>query len=165
MKIKEVATRAGVSHQAVYKRLKARGIRAESLTDKETGELTAEGLSIMIELYPQLKVEQPQPEVAQPSEPPQLVESLSGEVARLREALSNAEARIVALTDERDYLRKMLDHSQEMEALRTRIDVLEAGQRANKAQALTDGSEQRQQRGGLLSWIRGRGRGRGTGEG
>lgn len=162
MKIRDVATMAGVSHQAVYKRLKARGIRPESITDKGTGELTAEGLAIMFEMYPQTKDTQPATASPQPPTGSETVETLRSEVQRLSNALSNAEARIVALTEERDFLRGALTHSQEMEALRARIDVLEAGQRANAAQALTDGSGGGDPpRRGLLSWLRGRGRGTG----
>ena len=162
MKIRDVATMAGVSHQAVYKRLKARGLRPESITDKGTGELTAEGLAIMFEMYPQTKDTQPATASPQPPTGSETVETLRSEVQRLSNALSNAEARIVALTEERDFLRGALTHSQEMEALRARIDVLEASQRANAAQALTDGSGGGDPpRRGLLSWLRGRGRGTG----
>ena len=163
MKIRDVANRAGVSHQAIYKRLKARGIRPESLTNKETGELTAEGVALMLELYPQVKDEQPATGPAQPTQPAAAVDTLRGEVERLRAALSNAEERIVALTEERDFLRGALTHSQEMEALRARIDVLEAGQRAAQAQALTDGSSGSEERPRRGLWARLRGKGRGEG--
>lgn len=160
MKIREAATRAGVSHQAVYKRLKKRGISPESLIDKETGELTAEGLALMIELYPQVKDEQPATATAQPSAAPDVVEQLRDEVQRLRNQLSNLEERNRLLLDERDYLRKLLDHSQEMEGLRARLEVVEAGQRAAQAQALTDGSSGgEKKRRGLWARLRGKGQG------
>lgn len=160
MKIREVAKQAGVSHQAIYKRLKARGISAESITDKATGELTGEGVALMMELYPQIGGAQPQAAAAQPPAAPDVVETLRDEVQRLRNQLSNAEERNRLLTDERDYLRKLLDHSQEMEGLRARLEVVEAGQRAAQAQALTDGSSSgEKQRRGLWARLRGKGRG------
>ena len=159
MKVKEFATQAGITHQAIYKRLKKRGISLESLTDKETGELTEEGLSLLIELYPQGKDEKNSTDstpVAQPLATSDEVARLNEELHRLRNQLRNSEEKVAALTDERDYLRKLLDHSQEMEGLRARLDVLEAGQKAARAKALTDGSEDKGQRRGPLSWLRGR---------
>lgn len=152
MKLKDIATGAGVSHQAVYKRLKAKGISPETITDKETGELTAAGLAIMLELYPQKRDEQPAETTCQPTQPPAALETLRGEIERLRNELSKAKGQIEALTDERDFLRKMLEQSQDMAAMRTRIDALEAGQKAAQAQALTDGKPRRR----LWDRIRGR---------
>lgn len=161
MKIRDVAKQAGVSHQAIYKRLKARQIPAESITDKATGELTGEGVALMLELYPQIKGEQPATATAQPQTGEDVVEALRREVQRLSNELSNAEGRIVALTEERDFLRQAVTHSQEMEGLRARLEVLEAGQQAAKAQALTDGSGGGEKRRGPFAWLRHKTRGEG----
>ncbi len=51
MTIKDIAAAAGLSHQAIYKRLKARGVKLESIKIKGTGELTAEGEALMREIF------------------------------------------------------------------------------------------------------------------
>ena len=51
MTIKDLAAEIGVSHQAVYKRLGAHGIKLEKLKDRKTGQLTEEGKCIILQLY------------------------------------------------------------------------------------------------------------------
>lgn len=51
MKITDAAARYGVTMQAVYQRLKKNGIRVETLKDKETKELTAEGEAVLENLF------------------------------------------------------------------------------------------------------------------
>ena len=153
MTIKQAATKAGVSHQAVYKKLKARGIRVESITEKGTGELTAEGEALMVELYPCLKVEETinqESEESKAADVESEVETLRKESTRLQQELSNAVERIKELTDERDFLRKQLDQRQELETLRLQLDVIQAS--AKVTPALTDGTEK--PRRGLLGWLR-----------
>lgn len=159
MKIREVAKRAGVSHQAIYKKLKARGKTAEDITDKATGELTPEGLALILELYPQAAIEQPQDATAQPSTDEKTVATLREEVQRLSNELRNANDKIVALTEERDFLREVVAQKQEMETLRTKLELVEASQKAAQAQAITDGSDGSGsgKRRGLWARLRGKG--------
>lgn len=163
MTISEAARRAGISNQAIYKRLKARGIRPESIREPGTNKLTAEGEKIIKELFPAVDNDEarPAPPPDEPAAAPDELERLTTEVDRLTRrvdelttALTTAEARALALQDERDYLRGALDKAQQLQALT-------ASKLPNPPPVLTDGSgEERPQR-GLLSWLRGRGRGTG----
>lgn len=159
MTIKEYSTERGVSTQAIYKRLKARGIRTEDITEKGSGQLTAEGEALMRALYPVNPVEQPKDNLRAS----QLrVEALTKEKTVLQLEVDKLREQVQALTEERDFLRGALTHSQDMEALRARLEVLEAGQRAAQAQALTDGSSGgEKKRRGLWARLRGKGRGEG----
>lgn len=156
MRIKQVSEKVGLSHQAIYKRLRARGIKAEDITQKNTGELTAEGWALMLELFPILqgeeeRSEQPQAEAPAAAEPSE-IERLQGEVARLRGEVAQAEGKVAtmeaqlqALTEERDYLRGALERSQQLQALT-------AQKIPNPPPALPAGGDQ--QRRGLFGWLR-----------
>lgn len=163
MTIREAAERAGISNQAIYKRLKARGIRPESIREPGTNKLTAEGERIMRELFPVIDEEEARPDppaseepaAAPPDELARLTTELEGlrqRVDELTTRLTTAEARAQALQDERDYLRGALDKAQQIQALT-------ASKLPTPPPALPDGEER--QRRGLLSWLRGWGRGTG----
>jgi predicted DNA-binding protein YlxM (UPF0122 family) len=51
MTIKEAADKYQVSKQAIYQRLKRNGLTVDSMTDKETGQLTPEAEGIMENLF------------------------------------------------------------------------------------------------------------------
>ena len=51
MNIKDVSTKAGISVQAVYKRLKANGITLDMIRDKETGQLSTDGEEIVSNIF------------------------------------------------------------------------------------------------------------------
>lgn len=51
MKIKDIAEKYSISMQAIYQRLKKKGIAVESLKDPETGELTPDALGIFENLF------------------------------------------------------------------------------------------------------------------
>lgn len=51
MKIKDAAEKYGISSQAIYQRLKRQGIDVEKLKSKETGDLTADALAIIENLF------------------------------------------------------------------------------------------------------------------
>ena len=51
MKIKEYAAQEGVTVQALYQRLKTRGIKPDSLKDQETGELTQDGIIVLDRVF------------------------------------------------------------------------------------------------------------------
>lgn len=51
MNIKEVAQLTGLSHQAIYKKIKANGLVLDKLKDKATGHLTPDGEARIKELF------------------------------------------------------------------------------------------------------------------
>lgn len=119
MTLKEYAAEKGVSVQAVYKRLKAAGLKVESLKSKETGHLTAFGLSRLNQIFStefstdstlQPEAERFKPEVET------VVEKLKIEVERLKAQVEKAEAEAEALRSERDYLRGALENAQKLQA-------------------------------------------------
>lgn len=161
MTIKDIAAAAGLSHQAIYKRLKARGVRLETLKDKKTGELTEEGEALIKEIF-SLQDEQetaaPPPPAAAEKEAPAEVESeverlrnqverLNIEVERLRNQVATLEEREKALTDERDFLRLSLERSQQLQAIT-------AQKIPNPPPALPAGGDQQRQRRGFFGWLR-----------
>ena len=162
MTIREAAERAGVSNQAVYKRLKARGISPESIREKGSGKLTEEGEQIIKELFPALQEESPKEapadEPAAAPLPPSSeelerlttrVEELTKQVEELTTKLTTSEAREKALVEERDYLRGALERSQQLQALT-------AQKIPNPPPTITDGSDKPQRR-GLWARLRGKG--------
>ncbi len=164
MRIKEVSEKVGLSHQAIYKRLRSRGKRAEDITIKGTGELTEEGEALMRELFPALQgegQEGPQEASGSPSagkneELERLREEgsrLRAEGERLRAEVASLEEKNQALTEERDYLRGALERSQQLQAMT-------AAKIPAPPPAITDGTDKAQRR-GLLSWLRGRGKDKG----
>ena len=163
MTIKDVAARAGLSHQAIYKKIKARGVSLESIKIKGTGELTAEGEALMRELFnlqDQEEREAPPPVAAEPeTAPPGEVErlrnqveklnaqvaELNNEVEKLRNQVATGEAREKALADERDFLRVSLERSQQLQAIT-------AAKIPNPPPALPSGDQQPER--GLRAWWR-----------
>ena len=160
MTIKEIAAAAGLSHQAVYKRLKARGVKLESIKIKGTGELTEEGEALVREIF-SLKDQQqeaaPPPPAAEEKAAPAEVESeveklrnqverLNLEVEKLRNQVATLEDKEKALTEERDFLRLSLERSQQLQAIT-------AQKIPNPPPALAAGVEQEPRR-GLLGWLR-----------
>lgn len=107
MTINEVAQRFGVSHQAVYKRIKANGLKLETLKDKKTGQLTPEGEAAVLDLFPQN--EAPPPVATE-------VERLTTEVEKLRNQVESLDNQLKIITEERDFLRTTLEHSQQLQA-------------------------------------------------
>lgn len=105
MTIKEVAQRTGLSHQAIYKKIKAKGLKLEELKDKATGQFTAEGEATVRALF---GIDDAEVEVET---------ELTTEVERLRNLVDKQAEQIKALTDERDFLRLTLERSQHLEAV------------------------------------------------
>lgn len=150
MTIKDVATRTGLSHQAIYKRLKARGLSVSDLKDKASGQLTEEGERILAEMF-SIQAEEPTvddaPEIT--NEEPTVesgseelrneVARLTTEVEKLRNQITVLETKAQALTEERDFLRVTLEHSQQLQAMTLA--------KVPNVPALTDGSRR-----GLRGW-------------
>ena len=111
MTIKDVSTMTGTSVQAVYKRLKAKGLNLDEIRDKETGHLTPEGEAEVEELF---KIKFKEFKTKE-----QEVVNLLSDLDRLKSELSTAqtrievlEAQVKLLENERDHLREAADRSQ-----------------------------------------------------
>lgn len=101
MTIREIAEAHGTSVQNVYKKLRSRKIKVDSLKDA-TGQLTEAGEKTILELLEPKKADSTgfKPEV----------EKLKTEVERLK-------TQVEMLTSERDYLRTALEHEQALHGL------------------------------------------------
>lgn len=111
MTVKEVASLTGLTHQAVYKRIKTAGFSLDELKDKSTGQFTPEGEDVLRELF---NLDSVQPELT--TELTTKVEELTTENERLRNQVTTLETKAQALTEERDFLRVTLEHSQQLQA-------------------------------------------------
>ena len=166
MTIKELADRLGVSSQSVYKRLKNHGVKLETLKDKATGEITAEGLQVVARVFNlDLTSEQTQPETATEtetrvespvdSEVERLkieVERLTTEVEKLNNLNSTMVEKVQTLESERDYLRNALQAQQQLQAMTLqRLPALPAAGQTSRA-------------GGLFGWLNRRKKSKGGSE-
>ena len=170
MTITAAAARAGVTPQAIYKQLKKKGISPADLKAKD-GELTAEGERIIADMFPRKAADTPTQhekksqarETAQTEEEPagehtaqeeapardnlqKEVDALKENIRRLETEVNILQERARLLTEERDYLRKALDQSQQLQAMT-------AAKIPNPTPAITDGSGNGRKR-GLFSWLR-----------
>lgn len=135
MTVKEFSEIVGVSHQAIYKKLKGRGVALDAIKDKETGQLTQEGETLLREIYniqeqranseeqQQEEAAEVEREAAPPADQPEekelrnQVAELQKEVERLRNQVATLEEKEKTLTEERDFLRISLDRAQQLQAL------------------------------------------------
>ena len=111
MTVKEVASLTGLTHQAIYKRIKTAGHKLDELKDKSTGQFTPEGEAVLRELF---NLDGVQPELT--TDLTTKVAELTTEVEKLRNQIEVLEAQARALTEERDFLRVTLEHSQQLQA-------------------------------------------------
>lgn len=102
MNVKEVAQLAGLSHQAVYKKIKANHLDLDKLKDKATGQFTPEGEAAIRALFG--LHDEPK---AEASEVAKELSELKEECNRLRNQVETLETRVTELTEERDYLRRL----------------------------------------------------------
>ena len=166
MTIKELADRLGVSSQSVYKRLKNHGVKLETLKDKATGEITAEGLQVVARVFNMdLTSEQTQPETAAETETrvespvdseverlKKEVERLTTEVEKLNNLNSTMVEKVQTLESERDYLRNALQAQQQLQAMTLqRLPALPAAGQTSRA-------------GGLFGWLNRRKKSKGGSE-
>ena len=127
MTIKEVAQRTGLTHQAIYKRLKAHGVKLETLKDKVTGQFTPEGEAVIAELFGVEAREEAREatretarETAQkPVEKTDAteVEKLRNQVAELTTEVEKLRNQVATLESERDFLRVTLEREQQLHGL------------------------------------------------
>ena len=166
MTIKGLADRLGVSSQSVYKRLKNHGVKLETLKDKATGEITAEGLQVVARVFNMdLTSEQTQPETATETETrvespvdseverlKKEVERLTTEVEKLNNLNSTMVEKVQTLESERDYLRNALQAQQQLQAMTLqRLPALPAAGQTSRA-------------GGLFGWLNRRKKSKGGSE-
>jgi len=123
MTINEVAQRYGISHQAVYKRIKSAGHKLNELKDKTTGQLTPDGEAIVLALFSD-ENQAPPPDATQVEKLKTEVAELRPEVEKLRNQVATLEERLKTVTEERDFLRttlettnKNLENAQQLQAM------------------------------------------------
>lgn len=155
MTIKELADRLGVSSQSVYKRLKNHGVKLDTLRNKATGEITADGLQVVARVFdldlsgetpPPETTTKPETEVEKPvkSEVEKLkieVERLKSEVEKLTTLNSTMVEKVEMLASERDTLKQELIMANQLHFLALqRIPALPAAGETSRA-------------GGLFGWF------------
>ena len=116
MTVKEVAQLTGLSHQAIYKKIKSNGLKLENLKDKSTGHFTKDAEKQIRELFSI----QPDDETPVESVDNQVADDstqLEAEVAELRNQVANLQGQVDALIGERDFLRATLERCQQLQAV------------------------------------------------
>lgn len=117
MTIKEVAEQTGLSHQAIYKRLKARGIKLDDIRDKATGQITPEGGTVIAELFPVTASSIPEEKKAVDNQVESQVEKLRNQVAELTAEVEKLRNQVATLENERDFLRTTLEREQQLHGI------------------------------------------------
>jgi chromosome segregation ATPase len=114
MTIKQMATKLGVSPQAIYQKLKKNGVEVYKLTDKKTKELTGEAEVIITKLF------SGDPAEIKPSKQT-VIDSLQEQVQALRtenavlvERVKHLEEKVSTLSTDKDTLQKALDKAQDL---------------------------------------------------
>jgi chromosome segregation ATPase len=105
MNVKEVATLTGLTHQAIYKRIKAAGYKLDELKDKASGQFTPEGEAVLREMF---NLDELQPE---------LTTELTTKVAELTTEVEKLRNQVETLENERDFLRLTLEREQQLHGL------------------------------------------------
>ena len=114
MTIKQAAVKYGVSPQAVYQRLKKRNILVESLIDKETQELTADGEVILDAMFNKAKQPIKANSRAFAEEKEKEIKQLRDERVELIEKLKLAEERVDFYRKQNEEINKALERAQEL---------------------------------------------------
>lgn len=113
MTIREAAALYGVSKQAIYQRLKKTGKELDQIRDEKTQELTELGMELVNSIYGK-KGGNEQSSVNQSVKE---IETLKVDNTRLQEQVNALTEKVAALTEERDFLRRSLDQSQQLQAM------------------------------------------------
>lgn len=127
MTIKDVAQRTGLTHQAIYKRLKAKGVKLESIKDRKTGHFTADGELLIIDLFNLSETAEQASKEASDDE----LQSLRNQVAELTKEAERLRNQAEMLTSERDFLRQSLEREQQLQAM-TLTKLLPSGEQSKK---------------------------------
>ena len=118
MTIKQAAAKYQVSPQAIYQRLKKKKILVESLTDKETGELSPEGEMIIDNLFNKEKQPIKANSRAYAEEQENTIKELRAQIAELVEQKKAADERAdffkAQQAETNEALKKALDLQQQM---------------------------------------------------
>ena len=130
MTVKDVAQRTGLTNAAIYKRLKAKGVKLEAVKDKKTGHFTPDGEQLIIELF-NLDNAPEQGEKSQEKTVDNQVEKLTTRVAELTTEVEKLSTKVEMLTSERDNLRATLEREQQLHAM-TLTKLLPSGETGEK---------------------------------
>lgn len=130
MTIKDVAQKTKLTNAAIYKRIKAKGVKLDAIKDKKTGHFTADGERLIIELFhlddvAEMGAETPQMDVDNQ------VEKLTTRVAELTTEVEKLTTKVELLTSERDNLRATLEREQQLHAM-TLTKLLPSGDQGEK---------------------------------
>ena len=130
MTVKEVAQRTGLSHQAIYKRIKAKGVALAAIKDAKTGHFTPDGERLIFELFNLENA--PEQAENRPEKPiDNQVEKLTTRVAELTTEVEKLRNQVELLTSERDNLRAVLEREQQLHAM-TLTKLLPSGEQGEK---------------------------------
>ena len=125
MTIREIATRNGITVQAVYKALKKAGINLATLKDS-TGKITEEGVQKILEVITPAEV--PPPTAADSEE----LNRLTTEVEKLKTENNRLTTQVEMLISERDNLRTALEREQALTGLALQKIALPAPEDSTK---------------------------------
>lgn len=133
MTIQEAALFYGVSKQAIYQKLKAKGHDIKQLKTRE-GELSEEGKAILEQLFDRAGVNaeddpKPQPPSTEPEkqenpfslQAERRIQELTNQVDALQKEVDLLKRETESLRNERDYLRHALDQAQQLHAMTIRM--------------------------------------------
>lgn len=115
MTVKDVSALAGISVQAVYKRIKKRGIELNAIRSPETGQFSPEGEELMKSLF-NLENASEAPKTQNTAGEERLKTALN-ELEKLKTEVVNLRAQLEAMTNERDYLRGALEREQTLHGM------------------------------------------------
>lgn len=130
MTVKDVVQRTGLTSAAIYKRIKAKGVKLEAIKDKKTGHFTPDGERMIFELFDLADAPEQaenRPEKAVDNQ----VEKLTTRVAELTTEVEKLTTRVELLTSERDNLRATLEREQQLHAM-TLTKLLPSGEQGEK---------------------------------
>ena len=116
MTIRDVAEKTGLSHQAIYKRIKVNGFKIDGLKDKQTGHFTAEGETIIRDLF-NLDTVEADNGLTRLQRLTNEVAELTAENEKLTSRVDALRIQVDALTGERDYLRQTLEREQQLHGI------------------------------------------------
>ena len=109
MTIRDIAQQTGLTHQAVYKRLKANGVTLDTLKDKQTGQFTPEGEAVIRDLFALANT-------ANATDATE-VARLTTQVAELTTEVEKLRNQVATLENERDFLRVTLEREQQLHGI------------------------------------------------
>lgn len=112
MTIKDIVNQTGLTPQAIYKRIKAKGYTMSALKSKNTGHFTPEGEQVVRDLFGIVEEAKPEEKPVEKS-----VEKLTTEVERLTTEVEKLTTEVENLRSERDFLRMSLERAQQLQAV------------------------------------------------